>query len=1350
MIDRANKSAHTFIRLLVLAVSLGMALFFAACIALLSAPVQKKIISSIEPTISKALGSHVSIGSLRTNFINRIELHDCSLTDVVPYGDSLHVNRVRVAFKLAPLLRKKLVLQRVVIHDGGIVCVRTLDGRFHAPFLPARDSVKASKPKKKTTWCIIIDTVSIKKLDARYIDSALSIDASLTRIDAGVRFYALDSLLVRLSTGAGNAVTPWWLGTIRSLSADGVVSASSLELAALRLDADSASVIGKGTVAYGKGGIWDLSVEASTTRNALCILDRIPVIKPGGTMRARATWQGTIEQPSLTVNASAAGMTVDRLTADTLLVDMRYDTQGDLDARIRTITRFGAARLKVSAGFPGLMTGPKLNRYMVAASVPNVALTDALRHFGIDGAFPRARAELNISGGGRSFTALPDTLCVEALLWEPEISRKSNRIDISVVLNQKEWDARLSDLAGNTIQTSGVLGHGDSVSGEFGFSILRPSAITRFFLLDTISGTGTGNGSFAGTFCNPTITAGIRGENLAWKSVVVNRFSGAVTYREKKLRIDRAVVKTKGSLDSMLSAFGIKTVSGSYALEACASGTLEDPDLSARVSVRAFRGFGCRFSSMDLAASLLHDTLRIGTMRLLADSASILCHGKASLFAKDRFFMLDLSADRHGCDRAKIEARATLDSSDTLQAACTVSSLTPRHLAPWIERSPPINGTLTLDARCRGASHNPEATLSLDFFQTFEQERRIDYHAEVLLQDSLARAKISATAGTVKQPLTVSASLPLSYGKPWNVRNSIRDGARITARGADVNVRELVESFAPSIKAGGRLTLDAEARLASGKWALSGSAASQMHSLQYSEIGVLVDSLRAQAIFDGNKTAAMARLEFSTSRISWQDRSIDALNGAVRYGTDTIRIDTIIARLGDGSLFVTGKTPLTALDKQSRGEGIRLRFHASDLPLSAAGPFGEGVRLRDGTVTARGTVEIRGGKPVVQGRASVNKALLQVFECSPPLGPVNISLVMAGDSLAVESFKGNLGPAGRFRGAGYALMKEPNRARISFLAKDLRLQCADLDAGVTSARVRVVDSADAFVVSGDIDLAETRFATFFSPNMIADQFDRPRQVASEKKNPFLDRVSLRGRLTINRNLIIETNIGRFVLDGQVAIVGTPNKPGAIGAIEITEGHVFYLDRRFTIDKGMFRLQDPEAIRPLVDLAASARVIATNTGVRGGEINEESYTITLRIQGDLEKPEVILTADPALRPPQIVSLLTFGTTQGEIGGDISQRVESILKQQLAGFGTRKLEQWLNIESLNVEPVGKKDAVVTAVKRLSPRLTVSYQTTVEDITKQKAMASYRLLPFLYIDGTGDYAGRVGADLRLRWSR
>jgi translocation and assembly module TamB len=239
-------------------------------------------------------------------------------------------------------------------------------------------------------------------------------------------------------------------------------------------------------------------------------------------------------------------------------------------------------------------------------------------------------------------------------------------------------------------------------------------------------------------------------------------------------------------------------------------------------------------------------------------------------------------------------------------------------------------------------------------------------------------------------------------------------------------------------------------------------------------------------------------------------------------------------------------------------------------------------------------------------------------------------------------------------------------------------------------------------------------------------------------------------VNLNSNLTFDSNLGKMLVDGTVTVAGRPDNPSIDGRFQVLNGFVYYLDRKFTVTNGTIRQYDPQRVNPSLNVTATSNVAWYPP--QGGKVD---YDITILIKGDLSDPVITLSAVPSLAPPQIISLLTFGTIQTGVGSDLGSRTGgALVSQQLAGFGTRKLARFLNVESVDIygnvfNPSSEAGPQLSVTKQVSSRVAVTYTKGLSRLSQQMVMVSYRILSYLYLEGETDQQAQGGIDLKFRYS-
>jgi translocation and assembly module TamB len=230
------------------------------------------------------------------------------------------------------------------------------------------------------------------------------------------------------------------------------------------------------------------------------------------------------------------------------------------------------------------------------------------------------------------------------------------------------------------------------------------------------------------------------------------------------------------------------------------------------------------------------------------------------------------------------------------------------------------------------------------------------------------------------------------------------------------------------------------------------------------------------------------------------------------------------------------------------------------------------------------------------------------------------------------------------------------------------------------------------------------------------------------------------------------NLAKARLGGKIVLSGNAARPGIAGTLRVLDGDVFYLDRRFEIGSGEIRFPEPKVLNPFFSIAATTEVVAIVPNSVTEIPGTQTYTVTLNVNGSLDRPHVVLTSQPLLSESDIVGVLTLGTSLGAVDTELAQRVQELAAHQLLGLGARRLERLLGIDDIRVTaaPFGaqrERRTHLTLTKKLTRRLTVSYGTAIRAFEEREITAAFRLATFLYLVGSTGWKVPSSIDLKAR---
>ena len=254
------------------------------------------------------------------------------------------------------------------------------------------------------------------------------------------------------------------------------------------------------------------------------------------------------------------------------------------------------------------------------------------------------------------------------------------------------------------------------------------------------------------------------------------------------------------------------------------------------------------------------------------------------------------------------------------------------------------------------------------------------------------------------------------------------------------------------------------------------------------------------------------------------------------------------------------------------------------------------------------------------------------------------------------------------------------------------------------------------------------------------------------QNDLLEQTSLDLFIDID-DLQTYSEISDVVLDGGIRLYGTLSKPRFQGELDIREGHLLLLSRRFEFDRGRIitdRLvptysvldiaYDPLLLDPELDLHATAMV--------RDNMSEVDREVTLELLGTARETAPVLTS-PGLGDTEVLNLLAFGDP---VGGTASEDFlyaaagQLLLSRQARRVG---LDEFQLLSSGGVMGATIGEPSVRVGKYLDWPLSVwlRYEGLTRDMTTGQFEAEYRITNLLKIDArTNSDRGVYGVGIVL----
>ncbi len=227
---------------------------------------------------------------------------------------------------------------------------------------------------------------------------------------------------------------------------------------------------------------------------------------------------------------------------------------------------------------------------------------------------------------------------------------------------------------------------------------------------------------------------------------------------------------------------------------------------------------------------------------------------------------------------------------------------------------------------------------------------------------------------------------------------------------------------------------------------------------------------------------------------------------------------------------------------------------------------------------------------------------------------------------------------------------------------------------------------------------------------------------------------------------VDNNLADIDFTADLQVTGPLFQPRYTGRVVSEQGYIQYLGRNFQVEKGILYFEGTPGLNPTMKITATTVVPAYEN------VDNIDYTVTLSITNTLQSPMVQLSAEPPTRPQtnetltqsDIIGILAvgrprelFSSVSGE--GNLSQflirQASRISSERIASAVEYQVANLFDLDRVAIEGnlfqlSGSNAPTFTAVKSVSPRLTLTYSTAIGQSNMQGVRINYELMNNFYI--------------------
>ena len=361
----------------------------------------------------------------------------------------------------------------------------------------------------------------------------------------------------------------------------------------------------------------------------------------------------------------------------------------------------------------------------------------------------------------------------------------------------------------------------------------------------------------------------------------------------------------------------------------------------------------------------------------------------------------------------------------------------------------------------------------------------------------------------------------------------------------------------------------------------------------------------------------------------------------------------------------------------------------------------------------------------VTGRASVNGASISVLLGDQRIQLANLDGVILFNSsqAQIETLKGTLG-GGKITASGGAQLSGFSVSQFLFNihGEKVTLTYPPDFRSTVDADLELRGNQQIQFVRGNVQVHRTEYTRDIVLSELINQ--RPHTSIEEggefkfSQTAVFDKLRVEGR----NALIMHNNLGNLVASVSLELNGPVKDPIVEGRITATRGTLNFRNSPYEITRGLIYFPPRLGADPVLNIEGQAVI-------RG-------YRVTARLEGPLTHPTTTVSSEPSLPQGDVVSLVLNGTlsstdtstsvlAQSGLGTAASLLTDALINAPISK-ATNKL---FGLSRLEISPViggtgSAPTARLTAARRISKDLTVTYSTNIASDPNQVLAVEYRV--------------------------
>jgi len=412
------------------------------------------------------------------------------------------------------------------------------------------------------------------------------------------------------------------------------------------------------------------------------------------------------------------------------------------------------------------------------------------------------------------------------------------------------------------------------------------------------------------------------------------------------------------------------------------------------------------------------------------------------------------------------------------------------------------------------------------------------------------------------------------------------------------------------------------------------------------------------------------------------------------------------------TLNITGAVPL------KDGRPMNLRADGN-IRLDVLEAFDTDI-FSSGAVTLNATVTGTPSLPSVNGTLRLQQASFNLLDA--PQGISNATGVVAfnGTEAVLQNISGESG-GGKVTLSGAVSYGGPEmQFRLQATANQVHIDAPATITTQVGARLTLTGSTSKSLVSGNVFIQDVAMHSHTDIGSALASAATPPPVATASTG-ILAGMHFDIRIRTSPDVQFRTTLTQNLqADANLTLRGTPDHPGMLGRVVVTQGEVVFFGANYTIDQGTVAFYDPQKIEPILNVDLETKV--------------QGVDVSLSVNGPIERMKLSYHSDPPMEFQQIVSLLASGktpTTDPVLAAHAPAApaqnfqqagASTLLGQAVASPISGRLQRLFGVSKLSIDPqiVGTSNtpqATLTFQQQVTRDITFTY---IQDVTRSNSQS------------------------------